>query len=54
VRVLGCDAFHLGAVSGFTVAQIAGHHAVLVQEMQVLILTPHAHKFASLTLSKIG
>jgi hypothetical protein len=41
--VLGRNAFHRGAVGSFTVARIAGHHAVLVQEVQGLTAPLDAH-----------
>jgi hypothetical protein len=33
IGILCSDALNLGAVSGFTVAGITGHHAVFIQEM---------------------
>jgi len=36
LRVLGSDAFDLGAVGGFAIPRIAGDHAMLVQKVQVL------------------
>jgi hypothetical protein len=38
LRVLGSDAFNLGAVSGFAIPGITGDHAILVQKVQVLAL----------------
>jgi hypothetical protein len=41
--VLGRDAFDPGAVGGLAIARIAGHHAILVQEVEVLTLALQAH-----------
>ena len=38
LRILGGDAFNQGTVGGFAIAGIAGDHAVLVQEVPVLLL----------------
>jgi hypothetical protein len=37
--IVGSDAFNFGPMSGFTVAGITGDHAILVQEVQILIQT---------------
>src|SRR5262245_47629268 len=39
VAVVGCDAFHLGAMSGFLVSRIAQHHAVCIKGVHVALLT---------------
>ena len=40
LRVPGSDAFDRCTVSGFSIPGITGDHAILVQEVQVLILAP--------------
>ena len=44
VWVASGDAFHLSTVCGLTVARIAGDHAILIEEMKILILafSPHS------------
>ena len=42
--MLGRDAFHLGTMGRLTVARVAGHHPVFVQEMDVAL--PEASCFS--------